>query len=32
MQGLTAQYLTSDTYQVRAGDTVLVHAAAAAWA
>ena len=28
MQGVTAQYLTTDTYPVRAGDTVLVHAAA----
>lgn len=28
LQGLTAHYLTHDSYQVRAGDTVLVHAAA----
>ncbi|MFF2753593.1 quinone oxidoreductase family protein [Psychrobacillus sp. NPDC058041] len=28
LQGLTAQYLTSDSYKVRAGDTILVHAAA----
>jgi NADPH2:quinone reductase len=28
LQGLTAQYLTHDTYPVKAGDTVLVHAAA----
>lgn len=28
LQGLTAQYLTSDSYQVKAGDTILVHAAA----
>jgi NADPH2:quinone reductase len=28
MQGITAQYLTTDTYKVRPGDTVLVHAAA----
>jgi NADPH2:quinone reductase len=28
MQGITAQYLTTDTYPVRSGDTVLVHAAA----
>lgn len=28
LQGLTAQYLTSDSYQVRKGDMVLVHAAA----
>jgi NADPH2:quinone reductase len=28
MQGITAQYLCSSTYPVRAGDTVLVHAAA----
>jgi len=28
MQGITAQYLTTDTYRVREGDTVLVHAAA----
>lgn len=28
MQGLTAHYLASDTYPVRPGDTVLVHAAA----
>ncbi len=27
LQGLTAQYLVEDSYQVRAGDTVLVHAA-----
>ena len=28
LQGLTAQYLTSDSYKVNAGDTILVHAAA----
>lgn len=28
MQGITAQYLTTDTYPVREGDAVLVHAAA----
>ncbi|GIH27968.1 quinone oxidoreductase [Acrocarpospora phusangensis] len=28
LQGLTAHYLTTSTYQVRPGDTVLVHAAA----
>ncbi|OLB77902.1 MAG: NADPH:quinone reductase [Actinobacteria bacterium 13_2_20CM_2_71_6] len=28
LQGLTAHYLTHDCYRVRAGDTVLVHAAA----
>ncbi|SES31499.1 quinone oxidoreductase [Psychrobacillus sp. OK032] len=28
LQGLTAQYLTSDSYQVKTGDTILVHAAA----
>lgn len=28
LQGLTAHYLTHDSYAVRAGDTVLVHAAA----
>jgi NADPH2:quinone reductase len=28
LQGLTAHYLTHDSYKVRAGDTVLVHAAA----
>jgi NADPH:quinone reductase len=28
LQGLTAHYLLLDTYQVRTGDTVLVHAAA----
>jgi NADPH2:quinone reductase len=28
MQGVTAQYLATDTYRVRPGDTVLVHAAA----
>ena len=28
LQGMTAQYLTSATYPVRRGDTVLVHAAA----
>lgn len=28
LQGMTAHYLTHSTYQVRAGDTVLVHAAA----
>lgn len=28
MQGITAHYLTTDTYPVRPGDTVLVHAAA----
>jgi NADPH:quinone reductase len=28
LQGLTAHYLTHDSYRVRAGDTVLVHAAA----
>lgn len=27
LQGLTAQYLVEDSYQVRAGDSVLVHAA-----
>jgi NADPH:quinone reductase len=28
MQGVSAQYLATDTYRVRPGDTVLVHAAA----
>ena len=28
LQGMTAQYLSSDTYPVRPGDSVLVHAAA----
>jgi NADPH:quinone reductase len=28
MQGVTAQYLSTDTYRVRPGDTALVHAAA----
>lgn len=28
LQGMTAHYLTTDTYPVRSGDTVLVHAAA----
>ena len=28
LQGLTAQYLTRDSYKVNAGDTILVHAAA----
>jgi NADPH:quinone reductase len=28
LQGMTAQYLTTSTYAVKAGDTVLVHAAA----
>jgi NADPH2:quinone reductase len=28
LQGLTAQYLTHDTFRLKAGDTVLVHAAA----
>ncbi|WP_391205538.1 quinone oxidoreductase family protein [Psychrobacillus sp. L4] len=28
LQGLTAQYLTSDSYKVKAGDTILIHAAA----
>ncbi|MBU8878111.1 quinone oxidoreductase [Bacillus sp. FJAT-29790] len=28
LQGLTAHYLTNDSYQVKSGDTVLVHAAA----
>ena len=28
LQGVTAHYLTNDTYPVQAGDTVLVHAAA----
>ncbi|KAJ3032502.1 hypothetical protein HDV00_007440 [Rhizophlyctis rosea] len=28
MQGLTAHYLISDTYKVKAGDTVLIHAGA----
>ncbi|MGH3647250.1 MAG: quinone oxidoreductase family protein [Micromonosporaceae bacterium] len=28
LQGVTAHYLTNDTYRVRPGDTVLVHAAA----
>lgn len=28
LQGMTAHYLTHDTYRVRPGDTVLVHAAA----
>ncbi|CAH0316056.1 Quinone oxidoreductase 1 [Peribacillus sp. Bi96] len=28
LQGLTAQYLTHDSYQVKQGETVLVHAAA----
>ncbi|TQR21769.1 quinone oxidoreductase family protein [Psychrobacillus vulpis] len=28
LQGLTAQYLTRDSYKVGAGDTILVHAAA----
>lgn len=28
LQGMTAHYLLNDTYQVRAGETILVHAAA----
>lgn len=28
LQGMTAQYLTSDTYPLKAGDTCLIHAAA----
>jgi len=28
LQGMTAQYLTTSTYEIRRGDTVLVHAAA----
>ena len=28
MQGLTAQYLTKDSYEIKAGETILVHAAA----
>jgi NADPH2:quinone reductase len=28
LQGLTAQYLTTDSYKVKAGDIILVHAAA----
>jgi NADPH:quinone reductase len=28
LQGMTAHYLATDTYRIRAGDTVLVHAAA----
>ncbi|MEI4770626.1 quinone oxidoreductase [Psychrobacillus sp. FJAT-51614] len=28
LQGLTAQYLTKDSYEVKANDTILVHAAA----
>jgi NADPH2:quinone reductase len=28
LQGMTAHYLTTDTYRIKAGDTVLVHAAA----
>jgi NADPH2:quinone reductase len=28
LQGMTAQYLATDTYRIAAGDTVLVHAAA----
>lgn len=28
LQGLTAQYLTKDSYEIKAGDTILVHAAA----
>jgi NADPH:quinone reductase len=28
LQGLTAHYLTKDSYKVKAGDTVLIHAAA----
>jgi NADPH2:quinone reductase len=28
LQGLTAQYLTKDSYQIKAGNTILVHAAA----
>ncbi|QFG00814.1 quinone oxidoreductase [Psychrobacillus glaciei] len=28
LQGLTAQYLTRDSYKVKAGDTILIHAAA----
>lgn len=28
LQGLTAQYLTRDSYEIIAGDTILVHAAA----
>jgi len=28
LQGLTAQYLTTDSYQIKPGDVVLVHAAA----
>lgn len=28
LQGLTAQYLTKDSYEIKEGDTILVHAAA----
>ncbi len=28
LQGLTAHYLTKDSYQIKAGDTVLIHASA----
>ena len=28
LQGMTAHYLATDTYRLKAGDTVLVHAAA----
>ena len=31
LKGLTAQYLIRRTYRVKKGDTILVHAAAAAW-
>ncbi|GFJ75973.1 alcohol dehydrogenase catalytic domain-containing protein [Phytohabitans houttuyneae] len=31
LQGMTAHYLLYDSYPVKAGDTVLVHAAAGAW-
>lgn len=32
LQGLTAQYLTSDSYAVQEGDVCVVHAAAGVWA
>lgn len=32
LKGLTAQYLIRSTYPVQKGQTVLFHAAAAAWA
>jgi NADPH2:quinone reductase len=28
LQGLTAQYLTKDSYEIKAGETILIHAAA----